>query len=354
VLEKRGRISRKKLLFLPLVFGLWCNLHPAFILGIALLVLAIASSIASRLLEGKALKDSAFITYIIVLILSVLATFLSPFGLGLWQNIFGLAGSDFFMNLNTEWLSPDFHVFYFLFFLISFLLGVSLLVSGYGKELNFFECSLLLVFSTASLMQRRYIPFYSIACAVPLALMVQNWWAVRREKSSALARAFQSIEQKNVLRSSIRWTSLCFLSVLIVHNFFASDTRFAPEMLPKKILAVLRAEPVRARIFHSPDFGGAFAFQLWPQQFASIDDRNQLNGQQAYIDFLDIIQAAAGWEAKLGAGNYDWLLIDKRSPFFKLISQISVQKRIGFRASVEEGNQQLFEEFSNWEDDYGG
>jgi len=349
LLERRSLISRSRLLALPLLFAFWCNFHPAFILGLVVIVLCITSCCAESLLEGKGLRETGLPFYLVLLIASVLATFCNPSGLGLWKNIFGLAGNKFFMNLNAEWLSPDFHLFYFFFFLVSFLSGMLLFLSGFRSRLNYLECGLLLVFSGASLLQRRYIPFFSIACALPLAILFQAWWESRREAGGSLARAFQSIEQKDVLRTRVRWTSLCFLLAIVGHNFFSNDTSFAPAMLPGKIVSALQEGPSNARILHSPDFGGQITFLLWPERSPTIDDRNQLNGQQAYVDFLDIYQGASGWEEKIRKGSFDWILVEKRYPLYKLLSQIPVQKRIGYRAGVSEGEFQLFDRFTDWD-----
>jgi len=343
LLERRNLISRSKLVILPLLFAVWCNLHPAFILGIAVLGLVMASCFAEFLLEGKKLKETGVVFYSVVLFFCLIASLCNPSGVGLWQNIFGLAGNEFFMNLNSEWLSPDFHIFFFFFFLLSLLTGVLLLLSGFGQKLNYTECGLLLIFASASLMQRRYIPFFSIACALPLGLLIQFWWESQRTRSGSLVKAFQAIEQKNVLRSRARWTFYFFLLAIFVNNFFSDDARFAPEMLPAKIITALKSGPEKARILHSPDLGGSITFQLWPQQLASIDDRNQLNGQQAYLDFLDLFQVTSNWEEKLRAGNYDWLLVDQRSALFKLMSNTSVQQRTGYQAGVQEGALQLFQ-----------
>ncbi|RMD83856.1 MAG: hypothetical protein D6808_07975, partial [Candidatus Dadabacteria bacterium] len=96
------------------LFALWVNLHPSFAYGLCFVALYCFcvfwrhfENRNSDTLNWKELKDSVGTSFI-TLALCVAATLLNPYGVSLYESIFGLMGNSYFMNLNEEWLSPDF------------------------------------------------------------------------------------------------------------------------------------------------------------------------------------------------------------------------------------------------------
>ena len=100
-----------RLFFLPVLMLLWVNLHGGFLLGFALLGLYLiggtiqyfAGSEQRREL-GRWLKRLGLVSA-----LSLLASFVNPYGIKLHLHIYRYLSDRFLMNRVTEFQSPDFH-----------------------------------------------------------------------------------------------------------------------------------------------------------------------------------------------------------------------------------------------------
>ncbi|MCC6953373.1 MAG: hypothetical protein IT290_04585, partial [Deltaproteobacteria bacterium] len=160
---------------LPALFALWANLHPGFALGWVLLGIAWSTVLFARYFEDR---KGALLGWLTLQIpLCVLATLLNPSGITLHQTIFGLLTDEKFQNLNIEWLSPDIRIGFFAPF---YLILLTCIVAGaWGKtssnlnrqSMSWFDWGVLLFFAFIALVSRRYIPFFGIVAALPLALV---------------------------------------------------------------------------------------------------------------------------------------------------------------------------------------
>ncbi|MFN8389597.1 MAG: hypothetical protein U0136_04845 [Bdellovibrionota bacterium] len=307
------KLSRAETLALPIVFAIWANLHPAFILGLFVLCSAILLSRVS----GRKHDDWNFE---IAAVLSALATLVTPWGVGLYRSMIALAGSPYFTKLNQEWLSPDLQASAFFGLTIFILLLLGLHYRERGRPLHALDLSLLGLFLFLSLLQRRYLPYFSIVAVGPL-LKLLNETSLRganERRQSELSRAFERISERESNLPHSTWTLSCW--VLAAATIIGTRTLPGanPEWdarylrLPDEMQSALhdgRAAP----IFHSPDFGGQLVWDVWPHQHPWIDDRNQLLGVSPYEQWFKMARAEPGWEAAFDAGSFGWVLTERRS-----------------------------------------
>lgn len=99
-----GRLSPRALLVaLPLLMALWVNLHGSFVLGIALVVLALAGAAAQRV-QGRA--SASLRTLGAASALTVGAALLNPLGIGIFAYVHSMLGNAPLQKWFVEWQSP--------------------------------------------------------------------------------------------------------------------------------------------------------------------------------------------------------------------------------------------------------
>lgn len=316
-LQGQSASKKKVFILLPVVFFLWANSHPAFPLGWCVLV---CLTVGCYFQQGKPpVKDCLFL-----LSSCVLVTLLTPNGFSLYKSILGLLGDRYFMNLNTEWFSVDYHGRSFLPFFIVLLLMY--IVVGRRVTVGLFELSMLMVFSYLALQQRRYLPFYGITVSVVLARVLADT-KVTVSRFPKLAQAFRSIARKDQAASRgeyslMAWGGLVVFTLVSGYLPFRSNREPTfPGNFPKAAVERLATEQNVGRIFHTPDWGGYLTFFLWPGTKAFIDDRNQLNSSDMYEDFFTADRAKPGWQEVLSRWKFHWILVQMDAPLSVVLQE---------------------------------
>ena len=94
---------------IPILAMIWANLHGSFILAPALVGVALVEGIGDR---GRGGRRSSSATrdpsreLLVVLILTVVATFATPFAWGVWSYALGIAGNQQIIAQVSEWQPP--------------------------------------------------------------------------------------------------------------------------------------------------------------------------------------------------------------------------------------------------------
>lgn len=322
---------------LPLLFVVWANLHPGFVMGLGLLGLAAFCELLTRGPRAKTLLG--------LLLLCATATLINPFGLALHANVLNLVGDKYFMNLNMEWLSPDFHQINFLPLLVVMLVFVLALCSGARRSLTLFDSLVATVFLAGALVSRRYIPFFSVAISVPLlkALASTNLLNTDFVPLKRLLLAFSNISNRELKASVLGGTVFALLALL---SFTAWQSRLPfqnPELsAPDKHFPVAAFNAISAsgkpgRIFHTPNFGGYITWTLYPKYQAFIDDRNELNTRVPYEQYRIVVNARKGWEKILEDYGFVWIVLEPKDPLGDVLVG-----RAGYREFFEDERVSVF------------
>ena len=316
----------RTVLRLCLLFLLWANIHPAFILGLYVLAAGLCDCLWSCRLVGRRDWRKIFILAAAV-IGPCLATLVNPYGIGLHRAAWRLGQDRYFMQLNVEWLSPDFRDPLFWPFLAVLFLLIGFRMWAGKSSWRIFDLLLVPVFVCLSLLHRRYIPFFSIIAIVPLS---RSFW------NAICCGAPQSGQHGlvgKIKETIVRLDGLCaprgcggfsigpylpvvFMAVasfvLMFHRLPGSrpGDSSPDEFFPKSAIDYIEfSSREGGKIFNHPNWGGYITWRLWPKHKAFIDDRNELNGRERYEEFFKINRLEHGWRELLSAYEIDWLLI---------------------------------------------
>lgn len=291
-----------KLLFvLPLIFGLWANFHPSFILGFILLgTLGLAFLLEPFFFGADSPPHRRAVGNVVgVGVFCFVATLLNPYGIGLHESIFSLMGSDFFARFNSEWFSPDFLEGSAQLALMAYVLifGVRYLNQG-GERMRLFEFGALLAFTIGYLRSVRLLPFLSIVLAVPVALAVRDLGRlefVQRFELLAPVRRFLERAEAWESRSSRGAVGLLAVVVVLASGWLPVD-KFGPtDRYPHAAIEHLRGLEGDVALYASPNAGGFITWAGGGEVRAIVDDRNTMLGEQIYRENQSVTWLEGDW-----------------------------------------------------------
>lgn len=312
VLYHERRLDSKRLLWLIPLFVVWVNSHGGFVVGLVMIGLAAAvEAVTAFALTDESERQPAIRRLWNIAGVGAacfLATLINPYGWKVYPWVFSLLGNSYFMELNKEWLSPDFHSPGSIR-IAAFIAALPALfaVSRYRPKFTLLVLSLFWMY--LALKSQRYVPLW-IVVTTPL-----------------LARAGAQIDWLNARVSRLGqddflaarsggWIG-CFVIAAALAVWAASDS---PIDHDKKIypcdglreLGRLR-QPGEVVLNH-PDYGGFLTMHGWPELRVWLDDRNEVYGQEWYESYFALEQTKPGWEETLVNWNPDWIVIPCERP----------------------------------------
>jgi len=305
------------------LFVVWSNLHPAFVLG---LLVALLTPVARRL-EAKKF-DTTCGQLAALAFLCTAATLANPYTANLHKSILALGRSEYFMQLNQEWLPPDLTSFagLALLSLIGFPLLTTLMAPTFRKEIRWFDIIATSLLTIEALRSVRCVPFAAIAATFPFTAAVM--YVARNCAIPALgltAKCINLVEQRERRHSYAALTAwLCAVCGIVGVTSALLPEKLGPQTsrYPPAVLATIRADAPRGVVLASPDWGGAITATLYPDFQAVIDDRNVLVGEDLYRHYFESLTSRQALEALVKRFGVTHLVIPAKSVVAKeLVSQ---------------------------------
>ncbi len=234
------------------LFVLWANLHGGFVIGFVALAVA-------------AWRDRK---YIGVLAVSVLATFLNPYGPRLYVEIWRTLGDPQLHGRVTEWqpLMINWMSGFYIF------LVLAAVISTGWKKYRYVLPALLLL---GTLAGNRHFPEF-----------VLGTLAILRD-------GYESGVRFLAIRGRKRWLVTC-LAIFVMAGPAVRMALRPDNHLPDRQIADLRATPCAGQIYNDYDFGGYMIWKL-PGVKVFIDGRMpswRANGVSYYEKWYDVINSA--------------------------------------------------------------
>ena len=319
---------RRAIIGLPLLFAVWANVHPSFVLGLGVVGLLPLSILLDRLVLRLPGDGHCGIRFWLLFAACCLATLINPYGYELHESIAWLSQSKFAMSYYMEWQALDFHGFEGRLFEFPLLIIAVMLLIGRPALLGwrFFDVLPLLAFAHFSLGAVRMLPFFGIVAALSLAECFVNlghaaFWE-HSKKLSRLRRAFGNIESREK-RSTKGYFLLAVLSLFLVGDAVLSgrvlgfEGGFGPraESYPFKALEALKksAFDAPAVVANRMDWGGFVTFYGGGKIRAIIDDRTAMLGEEFYREYFEKMRPGADWQGYLANTGATHVLLESKS-----------------------------------------
>jgi hypothetical protein len=344
-----------RLYWLPVLMLFWVNLHGGFLLGFALLGVYLVGCVIRYFScpEQQAEIASRLRQLGLVSVLTLLASFVNPYGYKLHIHICRYLSDRFLMNHVTEFLSPDFHGLAQQCFAVILLVTIAALASARRKP-GPTHLLVILLAAYSGLYASRNLPVSSMLLTLMVAPML----------SETVARASENTEMAPWLRGLLSrvnnfgnrmeklelrfqghlWIVLAFVfglwacthggrvgSVQLINAYF-DDKRF-----PVEAAEVIAERNIREPILCPDLWGGYLIYRLYPQTKVLVDDRHDLYGDQFFEDYLKVVFVQPQWSNVLDEKNVNWVLVQKDSSLGTILGLTS-----GWKLIHEDGTAVLF------------
>jgi hypothetical protein len=271
--------NTRRLLWLPLIFVLWANLHIQFIYGLvaigALFVASVFRKIVSSMsenLEERLAPALPMETLALVLAACVLAACIGPYSYHLYEIVYGYANATVPYKIVRELQALNFRLFRHYVELL--LTGAAFFALGRQRKLDVFKLVLLVISAIAAFRASRDAWFLCVTAAACIA---------------DLPATEEEIDRPETL---YEYAGLAVFAVL-AGFFFARTTDFNRMALddaissefPVKAVNYLRKNPQPGPLYNTFDWGG---FLIWymPDYPVAIDGRTDLYGDELAFKFV--------------------------------------------------------------------
>jgi hypothetical protein len=264
---------------LPVLFGVWANIHGLWVVGLGVLAVYTVFTLA-----GQTPMSVARGRMLVVAALSALATMLTPAGpAGILYPLRYIDAGDWGLANIQEWQSPDFHNPAHWAFLILIL---ALIANG-GRRAPTWLVALSWIGVAAGLMSIRNIPIAAVLAAPTLGIGLESRFAgPPRQRPARMAVARRAME-------------IVVAVVVVVVAFAVSSGGGATvrnDDYPAAAVDVLLDEAPDARVFAEYGWGGYVISRVSPAGgLVFVDGRNDMYAQQILEDYSAIRGADPGW-----------------------------------------------------------
>jgi hypothetical protein len=333
---QESRAGSRRVFFLPLLMLLWVNVHGGFVFGFALLAVYIfAAGIGYFTCPAQRLQIlSRFHRLGLISLLSLLASFVNPYGYKLHLHIYHYLSDKFLMNQVSEFRSPDFHGAAQQLFAVLLLITIVAVASARRQQ----PARLLVIFLAAysGLYASRNLPVSSILLTLIVAPMLSNTVAagtgnagIARWLRAGISRVQRFGERMEMLELVFR--GRVWLMIVLVLGLWACmhggrlgstqplNAYFDDQRFPVEAAAEIIRRDIREPIFCPDLWGGYLIYKLYPRTTVLVDDRHDLYGDQFFKDYLKIIYLQPEWSKILDERHVDWILVQKDSSLGTLL-----------------------------------
>ena len=322
VLEQIYRGKSRYWLLLPVLMLVWVNLHGMFVLGIVIWIIYLVGDLfenPSKIWLTSTRTKSMFVGGV----LSIIATFLSPSGIGIWGAIASLGGNAYIKSRIPEYQSANFQIpetWPFILILLITLLSFS----RSTNKTPWRHAFLVTAFAGVALYSSRMLPFFAIVAA-PIAAQSVTEWLRQDFPNIRLWTIEKNINTINQSSNGLVWV---FAVVVAVTMLFKSnipiDTRnkgntFDPNFFPVNAVTWLQSNPQSGRVFNEFDWGGYMLLRLWPNQQIFMDGHTHIYGEKLTREYEQVITLSKDWESVFDKYQITWAIIRSQSPVAKAL-----------------------------------
>jgi hypothetical protein len=267
------------------MFTLWANLHGAVAMGILIVLLtALCDCVQDRF-------DARSRSLLCVAVLCVLATFINPNGIALWNEILRPAGSETFKNID-EWKPPlQARVLWSYAFCELVLVLAALAVWRLNPERRWSHMAWLLVMTLMFLRYRRHLWLFALVSLAVLAINARYinpqamwaWWRkTTKQPLVGLPQPFRLIARSAAALCLVLWIALA-----TPYNFW--PPRATTKSLPEGAARFVEARNLRGRMFNDYENSSYLQWRLNGPLQSGPDRRRVLarGRRPLYIDLLN-------------------------------------------------------------------
>lgn len=380
-------VAEKKLFPMVLVAAplmvCWCNMHTGFTTAFSVLLACLIGTTLSLVLAGAPVRNM-LVTFAVCMLGMLLASFINPYGIGLWlyiPSLFFSATNKFIVELAPlDFGKPIYYPFLLLvaFYGVSFVLALRLFLrlrkqaacgengAALVSTVKLLFCELVISFLIGTIgtynavKTSRLIAFVALMLVGEIAALLglsNLLKASGKLPADTAAAAGESVEGKPVppalsenhqrgfwwnynhhtldlwkTGGSGELAIVCFCALagvaliasrVVKPELPASSVAFqAPS---EQAMLVLEREGgnLQGRLFNDPQIGDVLIWRSPGKPKVFIDTRFDMYGDKLVLDYRSINECESGWREKLGQYGIDWVMIKPQAPLARALKQLS-------------------------------
>lgn len=310
------------LLWLPLIFLLWVNLHAGYAAGFILLGCYLIGEVANRLLEQRdvpALSWRDIGRLAGVAALSVLVIPLNPNGAQMLLYPFKTVNIGVLQDFIQEWASPNFHELFqqpFIWLLLAVIVALGL--SRRAADIT--DLLLVSVFAYMGLLAGRNVALFALVAA---PVVVRYGDAARRELRRERLARLGILRPRPMPRLAPALKVANWLIVLLITAAAGAKIWMALQpavveqalaaTVPLRAAAYLHEQRPPGPMFNSYNWGGFLIWALYPDYRVFVDGRTDLYDDAFLRDYLKVVMARPGWEGVLARYGVNLIVVERDS-----------------------------------------
>jgi hypothetical protein len=305
----------RRLYWMTLLIVLWANLHGGFVVGFILLAIFLAAALLHPRQNRAWIKSLATVSC-----LSLLASFVNPYGYQLHVHVYQYLSNRFLMNHIDEFASPNFHGAAQQCFLALLLMSV-VAVAARREDIRPSRLLVILFAAYTGLYATRNLPVSSMLLTLQIGPLISRAMV---DGASRLARCHAFGARMNKMESRTRGHVWPILAVVLGLLVCAGQGRLAGRQLmnahfDSKRFPVQAADAIEhagtpPAIFAPDYWGGYLIYRFYPGMKVVLDDRHDLYGEAFFRKYLATIHLIPGWKKLLEEEKVEWVLLPEGSP----------------------------------------
>jgi hypothetical protein len=315
IFEARRRKVIGPLLWSPLLFLLWANLHIQFIYGLFVLLLFTAVTLVVQILPTKWAsklqpeETVPWVPLIGVAGVSAVATLVGPYSWRLYAVIIHYVRSSAPYMIITELQALNFRVPEH--FVLVLIVAAAFFVLGWRRSRDPFKLALLVVCTVVGFRMTRDSWF----CALPALAIIGDRDASEVKEQVALSR-------KVCFAAMTAFLTIAVFALLSLDSKTNNATlaRTVAAYFPVNASGFVRAHWSEPRIYNDMNWGG---FLIWalPDSPVAIDNRPDLYGDETLTRFYLMQQGLLDWSADADLNAAQVVLLNRQTPLSKLLAR---------------------------------
>jgi hypothetical protein len=264
----------------PFFTAVLANLHGGFVALPVIVATAAVGHAISGVWDTARLYN--LLKFGVVALACGVAALANPYGVGLYRHVGHLLVSSGVTSLIIEYQpapfgKPDAEVLEWVLLAFVALPVVS------ARRIERYQMAHVLVWMHLALTSIRNAPLFALAAAPALATLLDG-----------LPLAIRT-SWKRDNRLSI-WPAAAIIGLLLMIVCRVDLGGFNPAKWPFTALATLNQQPTATRLFHEQDWGGLIAAECQPVRRSYLDDRFELFGKEAILEYIDVLAGGPVWD----------------------------------------------------------
>ena len=289
--------------FLCILSLFWANIHGAFILGLLIWYIYLFEKLVFKSHKLNFLAAIAIVAPVSV-------TLITPYGIGLWEFIYGELSNPISGQYITEWRRFSFEARELPFLLVFLLTWLAFLFSGKAKGLA--ETIVLLLASLMGFMAVRHTPLFVILTLPSIAYHFDG--ALQRLKSK-LPQEKPSPPMATYISAVLLLATAVFFLYMGMSQPWKIQTDKDP--LPFQSVEFLKTNKFKGNLWTPLHWGAYALFHLYPNIKVSIDGRwAMLYPHDVMQDNMNFAYHGTNgrWKKLLEKYGADYALVEKGNP----------------------------------------